>query len=258
MSSPQDEPEAGPDVPVPLAMPEPAGPVRPRQDQAAPAGQASGWRPSLQPPWKSAADGRTVFRRGTPFVVWWIWVIITAYAIVQVLVADHDYFSLELTAGLLAVTGLVYACALRPRVSADDGGIHVCNPYRDHRIGWGGLNAVYLGDSVELSCARSAQKKDKTIYCWALYSSRSGRVRSQLRTERHAKMSRVTRRAPTAAEQLARQDAVQLMAAELGRRSTDARQRGAPAAVLESAWAWLPLGCLLVPAAALLALVLAR
>jgi Bacterial PH domain len=239
-------------------MPAPAGPVRAPNDQTSPAGQAPGGRPGLRAPWKPAADGRAVFRRGTPFVVWWIWVIVAVYTIIQVVVADHDYFSLELTAGLLAITGLVYACTWRPRVVADDETVRVSNPYREHRIGWGGLTSVYLGDSVELCCARPAPKKDKTIYCWALYSSRRGRMRSQLRTERHARMGTITRRAPTAAEQLVTQDPVQLMAAELGRRSTDAQELGAPAAVLESAWAWLPLALLLVPSAALLALVLAK
>jgi hypothetical protein len=245
-------------VPAPATMSAPAGQVLQPRVQTTPEGQASGLRPRLQTPWKSATDGRTVFRRGTPFIVWWIWVIVAAYGIVQVVVSDHDYFSLELTAGLVAVTGLVYACTLRPQVIADDDAIYIYNPYRDHRVGWGGLNGVYLGDSVELRCARRPARKDKTIYCWALYSGRRARLRSQVRAERHARMGSITRRTPTPAEHLATQDAVQLMAAELGRRSTDAQQRGAPAAVLESVWAWLPLGCLLVPAAALLALVLAK
>lgn len=258
MSSPQQEPEARPAAPARATMPTATGPVQPPHVQTMPAGLAPGGRPRFAPPWKAAADGRTVFRRGTPFVVWWIWVVVAVYAIMQVVVADHDYFSLELTAGLLAVTALVYACTLRPQVIADDQAVQVSNPYRDHRVGWGGLAGVYLGDSVELNCARPAPKKNKTIYCWALYSSRRARLRSHLRTERHARMGTITRRAPTPAEHLATQDAVQLMAAELGRRSTDAQEAGAPAAVLESTWAWLPLACVLVPAAVLLALVLAR
>jgi hypothetical protein len=208
-------------------------------------------------PWKAAADGGTVFRRGAPFVVWWVWVIFAAYGTIQVVVADHDYFSVELTAALLAVTAIAYACLLRPRVIANDEAVYVYNPYRDHRVRWGGLNGVYLGDSVELSCARPAPKKDKTIYCWALYSSRRARLRTRLRTERYGGTSGAARRAHTEAERLARQDEVQLMAADLGRRSTDAKLRGAPAAVLQSTWAWLPLTYLLVPAALLLGLLLA-
>jgi hypothetical protein len=53
-------------------------------------------------------------------------------------------------------------------------------------------------------------------------------------------------------------DAGQLMAAELGRRSTKAHQDGAAAATLESRWAWTPIAFICVPAAALLALLLAR
>ncbi|MBO0830778.1 MAG: PH domain-containing protein, partial [Actinobacteria bacterium] len=172
-------------------------------------------------------------------------------------------FSVELTVGLLAVTAVVYATTLRSRVIADDDGVCVYNPFRDHRIGWGGVNAVYLGDSVELSCARTAPAAEKTIYCWALYSGRRSRMRSQLRAQRGRNWAfgsgfGVPSRAPAEAQALASQDPVQLMAAEMGRRSTDARKRGAPAAVLESRWAWLPLVYVAVPTAALLGLVLAK
>lgn len=218
-------------------------------------------------PWKAATDGRTVFRRGTPFVVWWAWVVFAVFNVVQVAIPDHDYFSFELAAGLLAVTAIVYATALRPRVVTDEDGVSVQNPFRDHRIRWGALNAVYLGDSVEFSCARPAPRKDKTIYCWALYSARRSRMRARLRAERgrggglfavSSRRPAISSRAPAEAQELAKQDPVQLMAAEIGRQTTEAKQRGAPAAVLESAWAWWPLAYLLVPAALLLGLVLAR
>jgi hypothetical protein len=225
-------------------------------------GQSAPPAPATQPPgartrWKVAKDGGTVFRRGTPVVAWWAWVIFAAYGTIQVIVTDHDYFSVELTAGLLAVTAIVYACSLRPSVIANDEAVYVCNPYRDHRVGWGGLNGVYLGDSVELSCARHAPQKDKTIYCWALYSTRRARLRAEMRAERNRRLGSAARRAPVEADRLARQDEVQLMAAELGRRSTDAKLRGAPADVLQSTWARLPLACLLLPAAALVGLLLA-
>jgi hypothetical protein len=212
-------------------------------------------------PWKSAADGRTVFRRGTPFVIWWVWVAFAIYNLAEIAIPDHDYFSLELTAGLLAVTAVIYACTVRPRVLADEEGVLVLNPFRDHRIRWGALTGVYLGDSVELGCARPAPRKEKTIYCWALYSGRRSRMKAQMRADRdrtRAYGSGAIRRAQAEAQDLARKDIVQLMATEIGRRSTDARQRGVPDAVLESSWAWRPLVYLLVPAALLLGLVLGR
>ena len=231
------------------------------------AGQPGFGRPELTPPglsqprtrpaWKATADGRTIFRRGTPFVIWWVWVAFAIFNIAQIAIPDHDYFSLELTAGLLVVTGLMYACTLRPRVIADEDGVLVHNPFRDHRVRWGALNGVYLGDSVEFGCARPAPKKEKTIYCWALYSGRRSRMKAQLRAER-SQARYGSRRAPAEAQDLARQDIVQLMAAEIGRQSTDAKQRGVPDAVLESTWAWWPLVYVLGPAALLLGLLLGR
>lgn len=221
-------------------------------------GQAAGARK----PWKQAADGRTVFRLVPPIIMWWVWVVIAIATVAQVVIPEHDYFSIEVAAGLAAVTAIAYATAVRPRVIADDDRICVCNPFRDHRIGWGGVNGVYLGDSVELSCARPAPRKDKTIHCWALYSGRRSRLRARLRAERNqtAGFGRglgVSGRAPAEARELARQDTVQLMAADIGRRSAEAREHGAPAGVLESAWAWWPIACVLVPAAVLLGLLLA-
>jgi hypothetical protein len=204
-----------------------------------------------------------VFRRGIPLVIFWAWVAFAIYNIAQIAIPDHDYFSIELTVALLAVTGLVYATTLRPRVITDDAGVSVYNPFRYHRIGWGGLNAVYLGDSVELSCARPEQRKDKTIYCWALYSGRRSRMRARMRADRNRARGfggafGLSSRAPVEAQELARQDTVQLMATEIGRRCTDAKRPGAPLAFLESAWAWLPLAYVAVPAAALLGLILAK
>lgn len=212
---------------------------------------------------KPAEDGQTVLRRVTPLVMWWAWLVFAVVVTAQVVITGHDYLSAEITAGLATATAIAYATALRPKVIADDDGVRVVNPFRDHWIGWGGLNAVYLGDSVELSCARSAPRRDRTIYCWALYSGRRSRLRAQRRAERDRTRGLVgsfgaASREPAEAQDLARQDAVQLMAAEIGRRSADAQQGGAPAAVLQSTWAWWPLAVVMVPAAALLALILAR
>ncbi len=206
-------------------------------------------------PWKEAADGRTVFRRVGPVVIWWVWAVFVVFNLIQVIIPGHDYFSIEFAAGLLTATGIVYATTLRPRVLATPEGIEVQNPVRDHLIRWGALNGVYLGDLVELSCARPAERKDKTIYCWALYSRR----RSQLKSEQIGMRSwtRMSSRTATAS-QPAVPDPAQLIAAELGRRSTQAHKAGVVAATLESRWAWLPIAFICVPAAALLALVLAK
>lgn len=244
-------------VAVAPVMDGPKGPIAVGQGDAT----LGGAKATPTTPWKSAADGRTIFRRGTPFIVWWVWVAFAIYNLAEIVIPDHDYFSLELTAGLLAVTAVMYACTVRPRVLAAEEGVLVLNPYRDHRIRWGALTGVYLGDSVEFACARKAPLNEKTIYCWALYSGRRSRMKNHMRMERERARtygSGTIRHAQAEAQELSRKDIVQLMAAEIGRRLTEAKQRGAPDAVLASSWAWWPLVYLLVPAALLLGLVLGR
>jgi len=267
VSSQQDEVAAG--VSQPAAAPEASGPPATATEPTGRPG--TGAFPARAPapamarsavsggnsrkPWKEGKDGRTVFRRAAPVVVWWIWVIFALFSLIDVIIPDHDYLSIELAVGALAVTGIAYAAALRPRVLAAADGVEVRNPVRDHRIRWGALNAIYLGDAVELSCARAAPRKDKTIYCWALYSGRRNRLKSQQLGMRS--WGRTSGRRDAAIEPTV-EDPAQLMAAELGRRSTEAKAAGAPTATLESRWAWLPIVCIAVPAAALLALLLAR
>jgi Bacterial PH domain len=237
-----------------------AGPPRQEDVNEPGFGQTTPARtPRDRPPWKSAADGRVAFRRGAPFVIWWAWIAFAIFNVVQIAIPDHDYFSIELAAGLLGVTAIMYACTVRPKVLADPEGVLVHNPFRSHRIRWGALEGVYLGDSVEFSCTRPAPKKGKTIYCWALYSGRRSRMKSQVRAQRtNSRMYGAARGAALEAQDLARQDVVQLMAAEIGRRTTEAKQRGVPGAVLESSWAWLPIIYVLVPAALLLGLILGK
>jgi hypothetical protein len=76
------------------------------------------------------------------------------------------------------------------------------------------VKSVYLGDSVEIVCGRAPGQKDKTIYCWALYSSR----RSRLRAANARGTKRFTsRHMPIEAQTLARQQTGHIMAEELAR-----------------------------------------
>ena len=259
MSSQRDE-ASGPAAGTPAA----AGPTEPAfaapfAGQARPAGLGAvraGEAAAARLPWKTTAEGMAVFRRPAPLMLFWVWVAFALFNFFDVAARDHDYFSLELTAGLLAVTAVMYACTLRSRVTADADTVRVYNPYRDHVAPWGAVSGVYLGDSVELRCARPGPKSTHTIYCWALYSGRRSRQRAQLRSARQ--QARTAGRAQAEIGDLSQVDAAHLMAAELGRRLTAAKQRGVPEAVVTSRWAWQPTAYLLVPAAALLVLVLAR
>jgi len=229
----------------------PAGSQPPADNQFGAAGQPEGRAPG-----KVSADGKTVYRRVTPIVLWWIWVVFLVFNVVQVIAPDHDYFSLELAAGLLTATGVAYATALRPRVIADSDGLVVHNPVADHVVRWGAVRGVYLGDSVELSCTRAHPEGEKTVYCWALYSGRRSRLKSQQLGVRS--WGRMASRTPAGGSETEEQDTAQLIAAELGRRSTRARQAGVPAATVETHWAWLPIAGMVAPAVLLCVLLLIK
>jgi hypothetical protein len=229
-----------------MAATQPAGSPQPRY--GTPAGVAG-----PRPLWKAKPGGVTVFRHPTPLVLWWVWVAFAVANFIDVAVVDHDLTALKVGAGLLTVTGIVYATTLRSRVETDDDGATIFNPLRDHRAAWGAVEAIHLGDSVEFTCTRPAPKKAKTIYSWALYSSRRARARSQMqRSFFSTRRVEISSRAPSEAAALAKEPSAQLIAAELGRLAVDARGRGAPSSVLRSRWSWSAIAAILVPAALLL------
>lgn len=180
------------------------------------------------------------------------------FNVFELVLRDRDYFSIEVIAALLALTGLAYACALRPQVLADDQGVLVRNPFQDHELPWGAVKGVYLGDSVEFSCARPTPKKDKTVYCWALYSGKRKRMRAQMQRSFFSVRGASSSRAPAEVREMSRLGTVQIIAAELGKRATKAKNDGAPDAVLKSRWDWPALVAFLAPSAALLGLLLAK
>lgn len=201
-----------------------------------------------RPLWKAKEGGAVVFRHATPLVIFWVWVAFATANFIDIAVTDSGLTLLKVGVGLLAVTGIAYATTLQSRVQTDDHGVTVFNPLRNHRAPWGAVEGIYLGDSVEFVCHRPAPKKTKTIYSWALYSSRRSRARSQMqRSFFSTRRVEVSSRAPSEAAELAKTASAQLMASELGRLAVQARDRGAPEAILTSGWSWRPLLAMIVP-----------
>jgi Bacterial PH domain len=126
--------------------------------------------------------GREVFRLAPPVILWWVWLAFVAVNIADFAIQGSSGTSARfvlVVAGILAtVTGLAYALALRPRVIADQGGLAVMNPFRDHRVPWAAIQTVDTGDWVRVHYApggdaRGAQTSavSRSISCWALYVS---------------------------------------------------------------------------------------
>ncbi len=167
----------------------------------------------------------------TPQVIWWTWVGIIILSLLDLVIQGHghNFLTLKIVFGSLAVTGAVYALTLWPAVIAGNRGVKVRNPIRTFYIPWGAVHGVYLADSVEVQCARPPPKKDKTVYSWALSSPRRTRARAQLRAwqwdqGKRAKPSGYTRM-PDQAQSLVRMTTAEIMARELAAMSEEARFR---------------------------------
>ena len=203
-----------------------------------------------------------VFRLPGAVVAWWAWVIFAAANLIDLAIQGRSHTAAEIAVALATISGVVYACALRPRVVADSGGITVVNPLRDHRVPWGSVTGVDLAESVQVHYSPEADApRVKVIHSWALYARRKNRLRSEL-IQQGRGSRRLPRNAPASygqppsAEAIAKQSAAQLMAAQLDQLARDARERGAPAGPRVVSWAWSAIAAIVVPAIAL-ALVIA-
>ena len=206
-----------------------------------------------------APDGSRSYRLVAPLVLWWVWVAIAVVAIADPLIQGTHQIPAAYAAGTLAITGLTFACTLWPKVVADDAGLMVRNPFRSFRIPWDAVRGVFIGDSVEIQYARQGPKSDKTVYCWALYSSRRSRSKSALRAgldRRRGALAGAGRLQPEATAVLSK-GAAELMAAELAQVLERVPRTDDATGVVTGSWAWLPLAVVLVPALALAVVLLA-
>jgi hypothetical protein len=114
-------------------------------------------------------------------------------------------------------------------VIADDDGIIVRNPFRVFTIPWAAVRGIFLADSVEIQCSRGPQKKDKTVYTWALSSTRRTRARAKLHSWQweQGKRSRPASygQLPGQAKELVKMSPTEVMAREMAQLNESARAR---------------------------------
>jgi Bacterial PH domain len=204
---------------------------------------------------------RRVFRLPGAVVAWWAWVIFAAANLIDLAIQGRSHTAAEIAVTLAVITGLVYACALRPRIVTDPGGITVMNPLRDHRVPWGSVTAVDLAESVRVHCTPQAgATREKVIHSWALYARRRNRLRTEFirqgSTRRLPRSSLESYGRPGSdAETIAKQNPAQLMAVQLDQLARDARESGAAAGQRIVSWAWGPIVAIVAPAIALVLVV---
>ena len=165
-------------------------------------------------------------------MAWWVWVAFALANLGDIAVQGRDRFAAQVAGVLILVTGIAYVTAFRPRIVADETGITIRNPMRDHRVPWAFVRRVDLGDSLQVHCDwPGARRASKVLYGWAVPSARRGRARAEVRARRRPGRIPAGRpaaygRMPAEAQQALTKSDAELIATTLDRRATQARQPG--------------------------------
>ncbi|MGH3254194.1 MAG: PH domain-containing protein [Streptosporangiaceae bacterium] len=131
------------------------------------------------------------FRSATAVVVWVVWLLFAVGNWIDLAVQGRDHTSAIAAAILLLVTGIAYDTAQRPRIIADDAGVTVRNPLRDHQAGWESVTKVDLTDLLRVHCAPPGERP-RIINSWAIHYSRRRQFASDARSRRAARGRRST------------------------------------------------------------------
>src|SRR5215469_33022 len=127
-------------------------------------------------------------------VVWWLWVAFAVGNLIDIAVQGRDHSSLVAAAVLLVVTGVMWIGAHRPRIIADDDGLTIVNPLREHHVGWAAVAAIDTTDLLRVRCEwpgeSGGEDGRKSIHAWAAASSRRRQAVAQMRAQRRAQSSR--------------------------------------------------------------------
>jgi PH (Pleckstrin Homology) domain-containing protein len=215
----------------------------------------------------SSAPGssdRMVFRLPGALIAWWVWAALAAFTLIDIAVTGRNHTSAVIAVAVVLVTGVMYACALRPRVVADSAAITVHNPLRDHQIPLASVTGVDMAESVRVHTgAEPGAPGDKVIHSWALYAQR----RSRIRMEQRLLGPRRPPRSPFAAGGFpaasSTSDAApetklptaQVMANQLNELAKNARLKGTPSGPRVVTWAWSSTAAVVVPAIALILII---
>lgn len=137
---------------------------------------------------------KQVFRSPLTVIVWWVWVLFAVGNLIDLAVQGRDHASLVAVFVILAVTGVMWVGAQRPRLVADDSGLRIVNPLREYQVGWATVSAIDTTDLLRVRCEwpgeSAGQVRKKAIYAWAVGSSRRRQAVERMRAERRARPRR--------------------------------------------------------------------
>jgi hypothetical protein len=135
---------------------------------------------------KDPDSEREVFRSAGSTVLSWAWFVVAVIILVDLAVQGRDHAALLTAALVLAITGVVYACAWRPKIVADSSGIAIINPVRDYQVPWTAVSKVDVVNAVRVHCEPApGAARGKVLYSWAVQSSPRSTRKASLRREVH-------------------------------------------------------------------------
>jgi hypothetical protein len=209
-----------------------------------------------------------MFRLNAPVVIFYIWLAFAALNVVDLALQAKPRFALEVGLAVLTVTGVAYACALRPRVISDSRGLTVINPIREWDLPWSALRAVDVRDWVRFTCA----DRTRPVESWALFATARVKRNYRQRAQDYTTKTPSVNRFPDEARQLMHQPAVVIIANRIEQRlrNEEATARRAQKAAAKAGavppgddgavtarWAWLSIAAMVIPALAFVVAVLA-
>ena len=137
---------------------------------------------------KDPDSEREVFRSAGSSVLSWAWFIVAVIVLVDLAVQGRDHAAVVTAVLVVAITGVVYACAWRPKIVADSSGIAVINPVRDYQVPWPAVSKVDVVNAVRVHCEPApGAARGKVIYSWAVQSSPRSTRKAALRREVNSK-----------------------------------------------------------------------
>jgi len=240
---------------------------QPAGQAGAPGGQSV---PGVPPGVPAAVSPKPdLYRSPVAPVVWWVWAAFALANLVDIAVQGRDHFAAQIATVLVLITGVAYVAAFRPRVLADDAGITIKNPLRDHQVPWACVERVDLGYSLQVHCSCpdgtgvDGAVKAKRLDAWAVNSPRRSRLRAEMRAARRpgrtaARQPAGYGRMPEEAKQaMARTDAENIVTALRQRASSQAGASDGVNVRPVASWNWLAVAALVVPALLVAAVALA-
>jgi len=125
-----------------------------------------------------------VFRSPGSLILSWAWFVVAVVILVDLAVQGRDHVAVVTAAAVLVVTGIVYACAYRPKIVADAAGISLINPVRDHRVPWAAVVQVDVVNALRVHCTPApGADHGKVLYSWAVQTSSRAARRAAMRRE---------------------------------------------------------------------------